>query len=547
MTSLSCFFNLVPAFVCLAIHLSLYVSLVLNSAHAGVLPGSWELLVENAGVSAMHMTITPANTLIMYDRTDYGASELQLPGGKCRNDSRDLALKVDCYAHSIELNLRTNYVRPLEVLTDTWCSSGAFLADGTFVSIGGYNDGAQAIRYFVPCDDGSCDWDETSDHLASPRWYASNQILPDGRIIVVGGRRAFSYEFAPKSSGAVQLPLLAETKDPKAENNLYPFLHLSSDGNLFIFANTKSILLDYKSNLVVRTFPELPGGSRNYPSSGCSVMFPLKSSDSFQTVEVMICGGAPEGAYEQVNANSFPSALSTCGRMVITDANPSWEVEEMPDSRVMGDMIILPTGEILIINGAKEGQAGWDKARNPALAPALYSPSAASGVRFQELASTSIPRLYHASSVLLPDGRIIVGGSNPNVGYAFTNVLFPTELRIEAFSPYYLDSSFDIQRPTITGLDQQISYSSTFRLTFSVQKLSPDLELRLSAPTFSTHTVGMNQRQLILQLINVTAAGSGYAATAAAPPNSATAPAGYYMLFVVNDGVPSAGTWVRVS
>lgn len=512
------------------------------------LSGSWELLVENGGVSAMHMTLTPANTVIMFDRTDYGPSQLKLPGGKCRNDSNDLALKVDCYAHSIELDLATNSIRPLEVLTDTWCSSGAFLSDGTLVSTGGWNDGALSIRLFTPCNDGVCDWNELSAHLAAPRWYASNQILPDNRIIVVGGRRAFSYEFAPKSTGAIQLPFLYQTNEPSAENNLYPFVHLSSDGNLFIFANSKSILLNYKSNQVVKTYPELMGGSRNYPSSGSSVMLPLSSGDNFQIVEVMICGGAPHGAFQKVAQNSYPAALQTCARMVITDPNPSWNMENMPSSRVLGDMIILPTSEVLIINGAKQGTAGWGSAANPSLSPYLYTPNAVAGSRFQVLAPTTIPRMYHSSTVLLPDGRVLVGGSNPNAGYAFSNVPYPTELRIEAYRPYYLDSTFDDQRPTINALNGQIGYGVTFEVDFTVAKAPSGVEFKLYAPSFSTHTTAMNQRQLILQPIALNAsADAGYVAMVQGPPSPIAAPPGYYLLYVVNGGVPSQGAWIRVS
>lgn len=39
---------------------------------------------------------------------------------------------------------------------------------------------------------------------------------------------------------------LKETRNSKEENNVYPFLHLLPDGNLFIFANSCSIMFDYK-------------------------------------------------------------------------------------------------------------------------------------------------------------------------------------------------------------------------------------------------------------------------------------------------------------
>lgn len=105
-----------------------------------------------------------------------------------------------------------------------------------------------------------------------------DQFLPDGRQIVIGGRGQFNYEFYPKktSPGVYSLPFLAQTNDPDIENNLYPFVHLNVDGNLFIFANNRAMLFDYIRNKVVRTYPMLPAGDpRNYPSCGSSVLLPL--------------------------------------------------------------------------------------------------------------------------------------------------------------------------------------------------------------------------------------------------------------------------------
>lgn len=513
-----------------------------------VTPGTWKLLIQNSGVSAMHMTLTSRNTVIIFDRTDYGPSQLKLPNGKCRNDPNDLALKVDCYAHSIEYNIVANSFRPLEVLTDTWCSSGSFLSDGTLVSTGGYNDGAEAVRHFVPCSNNACDWSESYPKLAASRWYASNQILPDNSIVVVGGRRSFSYEFVPSKGGAIALGLLTQTNVPNVENNLYPFVYLSSDGNLFIFANRQSILLDYVHNTVLKTFPNMPGGgARNYPSSGSSVMLPLSASDGFKRVEVLICGGSPDGGYQQAANGVQVAALQTCGRMVITDANPSWAMENMPSPRVMGDMLILPNGEVLIINGARTGAAGWGNAANPNFAPLLYRPSNAAGSRFYVLAATTIPRLYHSTANVLPDGRILVGGSNPNIGYSFSGVPFPTELRLEAYSPYYLDNAYASQRPKITALStSSIGYGSTFTVQFSLGSTPTNVQYRVYAPPFTTHTFSMNQRQLLLAATGVRAVGGAYSSIVTAPSSAIAAPAGYYLLFVVNAGIPSPGAWVHL-
>lgn len=511
-----------------------------------VYPGSWEILVEKGGVSAMHMTTTYKNTVVMYDRTDYGASELLLPKGRCRDDPKDLALTHDCWAHSIEYNIATKTLRPLMVMTDTWCSSGAFAANGTLVSTGGYNDGGRAVRSFVPCSNSACDWDDSDPTgLQEDRWYASNQILPDNRIIVVGGLYEYSYEFVPGGQ-VYTLPFLQQTTTPGGiMNNLYPFLHLSSDGNLFIFANRDSILLDYKTNRVVKTFPTMPDGPRNYPSSGSSVMLPLWAADGFKRIEILICGGAPaNGYYSATISKNYLNALQSCGRIVITDPNPVWAIENMPEPRVMGDMLILPNGEILIINGAQNGVAGWLNARNPALAPYLYRPSARAGKRFTVLAASTIPRLYHSSTNVWPDGRIFVGGSNPNYGYAFTGVLFPTELRLEAYSPYYLDKSYSTLRATILGTDS-IRYGLEFRVWFSVSNYSSsNIQFSIYAPSFTTHGTSMNQRLLMLATARTRRVKGIYIAKVTAPPDYIAAPRGYYMLFLVNHGIPSVGKWI---
>ena len=93
--------------------------------------------------------------------------------------------------------------------------------------------------------------------------------------------------------------LLKQTDDPE-ENNLYPFVWLNTDGNLFIFANNRSILLSPKTNQVIKEFPQLPGGSRNYPGSGSSALLPIHlymKNPKVIPAEVLVCGGTRHDAY----------------------------------------------------------------------------------------------------------------------------------------------------------------------------------------------------------------------------------------------------------
>ena len=60
------------------------------------LPGTLELVVENAGISSMHTAVTRFNTVVLLDRTNIGPSRKMLPRGHCRFDCNDAVLKRDC-------------------------------------------------------------------------------------------------------------------------------------------------------------------------------------------------------------------------------------------------------------------------------------------------------------------------------------------------------------------------------------------------------------------------------------------------------------------
>ncbi|XP_027358708.1 aldehyde oxidase GLOX-like [Abrus precatorius] len=524
--------------------------------------GQWQLLLNSTGVVGMHMALTYKNTVIMFDQTGAGQSNYQLHkrfnGSRCTRSHNDL-LDSTCYAHSVEYDISANNVRPLRLDTDPWCSSGSFLSNGTVLQTGGYGNGAKRVRLYRPCGNHQCDWIQTKKSLSDERWYASSQILPEhDRVVVVGGRRVFTYEFVPKISPgekSFDLPFLHQTNDRNlGGNNLYPFLHLSSDGNLFIFANRDSILLNLRRNKVIKTFPRIPEkGSRNYPSSGSSVLLPLDHRDNFRKVEVMVCGGSATGAVKAASKRRFLEGLRSCGRMVITGNNNKWDMEYMPKPRLLHDMLILPTGNILIINGAKHGCAGYDNARNASLEPYLYSPNKRLGKRFTVLRSTKIARMYHSSATILHDGRILVAGSNPHGRYTFHNVAYPTELRLQAFVPHYMDKRYHNLRPsnlTIEyggGIHHAIGYGKEFRVRFLLRK-RPSNEVVFSAyaPPFTTHSFAMNQRMLKLRCKSLVRSGGGWVvAVLEAPPSPHVAPSGYYLLTVVNGGIPSMSQWVQ--
>ncbi|KAK4789222.1 hypothetical protein SAY86_020541 [Trapa natans] len=519
--------------------------------------GAWELVSNNSGVSAMHMQLLPNNKVVIFDSTVFGPSQVMLRrGDTCpiRGTTRD------CTAHAVVYDIETAALRPLHIDTNPWCSSGGLTVDGSLLSTGGFHDGAKSTRKVAPCD--TCDWQDTPNVLGDPRWYATQTELEDGSFFVIGGRKVYSYEFIPvngKPSGVpTYLPFMDETTDLD-ENNLYPFVHLLPDGNLFIFANSRSILFDPKGKRVIKEFPRLLGGSRNYPASGMSVLLPLQLTAKIISPEikaqVLVCGGAKPGAFRAAEKNkTYLPALQDCGRLVVTDQYPQWIREKMPSRRVMGDMLILPTGDILMLNGAQKGSAAWFSGKQPNFKPVLFKPNEVGKDRFRELQPTTIPRMYHSTSMLLPDARILVGGSNTNPRYKFTGVEFPTEMRMEKFSPPYLDPVLQKFRPRIllNISDKQMTYGNKFHIGFQISHVPKkavkrrEIKITMYAPPFTTHGFSMNQRLVQLGISRWFKIGGINRIVARAPPSGTIAPPGFYLVFVVYRGVPSVGVWVQI-
>jgi len=125
---------------------------------------------------------------------------------------------------------------------------------------------------------------------------------------------------------------------------------------------------------------------------------------------------------------------------------------------------------------------------------------------------------------------VSVAGGNPSRGTYNTTM--------EIYEPPYLFSS--TPRPTITSSPSSISYGNTFSVTTSdAANISSVVLVRNGTVT---HAFGMDQREVALSFT----AGSG-ALTVTAPPNGNIAPPGYYMLFILNSGVPSVATFVQLT
>jgi hypothetical protein len=182
--------------------------------------------------------------------------------------------------------------------------------------------------------------------------------------------------------------------------------------------------------------------------------------------------------------------------------------------------VILPDGKVLETGGALHNRA------DPVFETSMYNPD--TNTFTGGLATDPVPRGYHSSAFLLPDGRVMQVGNNPADG--------SFEMRMSIYTPPYL---FKGARPQIRSVStQNWAYGTTQQITVD----GTIVKASLIKPAAVTHSSDPNQRYVELPM---TVNGDTVGLNLTSNPN--IAPPGWYMLFVVNAaGVPSIASWVQV-
>ncbi|KIM63207.1 glyoxal oxidase [Scleroderma citrinum Foug A] len=455
-------------------------------------------------------------------------------------------------AYELDLSLANDFGRAwreMHVKSDIFCSASIVLPDkgARQINVAGWSNQANyGVRFYTPDGspgvNGTNDWEENYNEISlqRSRWYTTAMLMPNGSILVAGGKAEgnsaqSNLEILPRPSSGdtvVTLDFLQRTYP----NNLYPSLMVLPSGRFFIGYYNEARILDPVTFDTVTVLPNMPGAvnnslaGRTYPLEGSAVLLPQHAPYS-DPIEILVCGGSTPEAV----------ALDNCISIAPEATNPTWTLERMPSKRVLPCMVTLPDGTYMILNGAQQGVAGFGTAFGPNLNAVLYDPSQPVGQRMSILNSTTIARMYHSEATLLPDGRVLISGSDSLTRYPNGSYVYPEELRLEVYIPPYLSQG--LQQPQFTISETDWAYSGEYSIVVTLfQGTTSNMRVSLVAASSSTHGNVMSGGRIIFPEFTC----AGNTCTIAAPPNAFVSPPGWHQLFILDGPTPSHSAWVRV-
>lgn len=170
------------------------------------------------------------------------------------------------------------------------------------------------------------------------------------------------------------------------------------------------------------------------------------------------------------------------------------------------------------------------QANGPVFSSELWDPATST---WTTTAAMQVPRTYHSTTVLLPDARVLAAGGG-------AGGVEPDHPNAEIYSPPYLFVP-GIAQPTITLVPSSIHYGQQFEVTTTAAATNVS-KVTLVGLGSTTHSFDQGQH------FNSLGFGSSgpNKLTVSAPANGKITPPGWYMLFVLDRGVPSKAAMVRV-
>lgn len=456
---------------------------------------------------------------------------------------------------------------------DTFCSGHALLPDGRLLVAGGtefyqisekrevhidHFPGLSSAAIFDPMATFGNPWQNAGDMPGGGRWYPTLVTLASGEVLVLSGHPEKADETRHNNNTMLLHRPTASTPWQKIGDSLqipsafsgylYPRLHVLPSGDVFSSTpvlSGRSARWTPGSGTNWRDVDPAPKGYGAYDFT--SVLLPLLPEDDYRAqVAVFGAGEAPPDPPADPPAptpRGDPQGhIIDFGTLAQPNSSPRWNKigPRVPTAknrrRLNLNAVILPTADVFVCGGVvSRGLLNGKEDNGPVFDPEMLVRRATgvwdwSKVR---LAKSSIPRNYHSTALLMPDGRVWTAGSN--IGGRPGGV-GSRRLEIEIYEPWYMCR----ERPIIRGSFTEVEPGG--RLHVRVKSKRKITRLAIVRCGSSTHAFNGDQRYV--GLADVTHNGGLCEGSLL---RNGTAVPGYYLLFAITDeGVPSVGKFIRV-
>lgn len=373
-----------------------------------------------------------------------------------------------------------------------------------------------------------------------PRWYPTGTTAPDGSIVVQGG----AFEGGPGGPGVLtperytpgegnSWKLLEGATSLQAygsgggaanggENRWwYPRAFVApTNGNIFTITGTQMFELDPSGDGAITMRGTLGAGTGNQGNLGNPVGA-TSTATMYRPGKILQVGGGtwsngggPAGARAGITVDITGGTANP----VVAATQP------MRYARHWATSTVMPDGNVIVTGGSRDNNGNGGYVTNAE----IWNPD--NGQWTEVEVPYEHARLYHSVALLLPDGRIMIGGGGTPGPRNYTDVEF--------YSPAYLfDGDEPAERPVVTGAPKKVGYDGTF----DVSTTSTVDRVTLVRNGSVTH--GFNNDQNFQDLSFTQ---DGDTVSIASPGDANFAPPGAYMVFVWSNGTPSVADIVQI-
>jgi hypothetical protein len=533
---------------------------------------TWKELVTPKDVFCSgHVQLANGNVLILGGTSEYPAPPKpgELPSTKYKGENMSWIFNIRTEKYEqvkYDEADPNNPAEPGPLLSGTWYPSATELGNGDVISFGGLNEqgeGTTDTNYFTGPGNAGSNGDNTEEWVGygsgklqqTYDWfwglYPSMILTADGRLFYDGshvfGAGLDSIEKNPvKEPGVLSPSVQAPTGSTLYDFYCTPGKTQAEEGKEQNETNP-NVEVEGPEGTHFKRVESTPGliepDSRD---QSASLLLPPA-----QNQKVMIMGGG-----ETYTENK--DATNTTDEIDLTNHKegeaPHWEqgpdlprgtmedgsMEPEGAGKMYVSAVALPDGTVLETGGSLRPRT------DNVLEASIFDPSTNA---FTPVAADPVGRNYHSEALLLPDGRVMTLGSNPENPETGEESF---ETRVSIYEPPYL---FKGERPVLHDIDgeenslvgsvtktKQWEYGTEHTLSYS----SSSSEIKsavLIRPAAVTHSSDPNQREVTLPITS----DQGGELTVSLTENDNIAPPGYYMIFLVNaKGVPSIAKWVHV-